>query len=170
MARGDISAIDFTENFNISNESEFNRIDTVRSYRNEEGCFLPFAEYWENAMPHSFFISTRNGKHALVIIDHVNTTVSSDCNTITKEFTIMSGLRIDWYLQNDGTMDFSEITHVKNTKTPKLSANSQNFKIRFTNQLSAKTGEFYSINGKRIEKIKSRSPYGLVICKEPVMK
>ena len=86
-------------------------------------------------MPHSFFISTRNGKHALVIIDHVNTTVSSDCNTITKEFTIMSGLRIDWYLQNDGTMDFSEITHVKNTKTPKLSANSQGFKIRSSFQL-----------------------------------
>jgi hypothetical protein len=42
LARGDISAIDFTENFNISNESEFNRIDTVRSYRNEEGCFLPY--------------------------------------------------------------------------------------------------------------------------------
>lgn len=169
LTREDISAIDFSPTFDALFESRFKMIDLRYYYKGVQGCFMPFAEYdRESERPHSLIISTLKRTWALVFIDHIDINPRTDCGPA--EFHAINKLRIDWYLQTDGSMDFSQVTSVKNTKTPKLSSNSQGFKIRFANQLFGKTGEFYSINGKRIEKIKSHSPYGLVICKEPVIK
>lgn len=172
----DVSLVNFKRPLDISDTLEFTRIDTVRVIDNKKCCYIPFFEFYKESYkydnPPSFIISTQSGKYVLAIIDNVDTTVSDACSGRPEEFTIMSGLQIDWYLQNDGSLDFSEvIIDIKKTEYNKLPVNNQSFKIRFANQISGKdAGEFYSISGARIGKIKSSHPFGLVIYKEPVRK
>jgi hypothetical protein len=107
------AATDFSEPLPIGDTAIFNRVDSLRYPDSKPSCLLPCYTIEKNSAMQSggysitLIMLTDQNRYALVFVEPFTATVESDELGYTKEFTILQGCRISWFLQDDGSTDFS---------------------------------------------------------------
>jgi hypothetical protein len=107
ISKKDFNTIDLRQPLQLSDTAEFYKIDTVTTWEYGPGCYLPFTK-----RPCSvIIIKSHENKYVLISIGGKTDTIPrySGPDMTCWGKTYFGGYYIHWYLQQNGTTDFSGI-------------------------------------------------------------
>jgi hypothetical protein len=114
-SRIDFNSLNLKIPIAISDTSLFNKIDTVRNNLNQVTCWLPSTIFsydgsMNNLRDSTIILKTTLNKYVMVQIMPLVTEEKLFCTDVTQHwFFYLHGIVLAWYLQNNGSLDFSEV-------------------------------------------------------------
>lgn len=120
------TAADFSESLSLDDTTLFNLKDSIFQPDSRTTCRLPNIviqkeDVFQSGYNITLIMQTDQNRYVLVFVDPFTATVESDELGYTKEFVILQGCHISWFLQDDGSTDFSGYEQLH--ATPKIACN-----------------------------------------------
>jgi hypothetical protein len=109
ISKNSFGSLSFATSLNLADTSIFSRKDTLTSFEGASGCYLPYLQNW-NSDP-AFVLKTSSNNYALFKLQAFFGVwlELNGCDTCFIKHPYVAGYVITWYLQNNGTTDFSKI-------------------------------------------------------------
>jgi hypothetical protein len=149
-------SLDLSSTLNYNDISQFTKIDTVHTFMGRSICCIPFTEINMGTANVGCLVKTRTNNYALLCISSLSDTITDNCQVMPATFVTLHGLRIQWYLQTDGSLDFSKAV------VTRVSSDNLHIHRKSTFRVLTSTGQlnishvpkrttFYSIRGNRLD-------------------
>jgi hypothetical protein len=180
IAKQNFTSMNLSKSLNLNDTALFSKVDTVDSTGLEctpisktvsgnvsSTCLLPYEESFGGRngagtidTEQVWVLVTSQQKYAMVRVTPFNKTVMSNCELggpIYKQYTTNGGTALHWYIQNNGTLDFSGVDQsavLPHNANPILRVASQNQRYRVglaSSITNRQISEVYTLEGKRID-------------------